>query len=543
MKEWQGLGIFPKTVIGPIYVVPRGPYAVPTGKIKDIPAEIKRFENARQKAKNQLKDLYQQVLTQTDQENAAIFDIHQMMLDDEDYIENIRRLIKNELYNAAFAVEKTGEHFAEIFANMEDEYMKARAADVKDISQRLSRILCGAKEQYTLDKPSIIAAQDLVPSQILMFDEKYILGFATAKGSVNSHAAILARAKGLPAVVGLGKQWLDNCSNNQTAILNGENGTFITEPNEETLQQARQKLTKQQEDFLQLNSLKGTPDETKDGFSIRLYANVGSLAELKEALLADARGVGLFRTEFLYLDRKDYPTEEILFDTFKQAAQMAKDKLIIFRTLDIGADKTAPYFNLPSEENPALGMRAIRLCLTRPKLFKTQLRALLRASAFGNIAIMYPMISCLKELEQAQSILEETKQELLKEKIAFNKDIQTGIMIETPAAALVSEKLAPLVDFFSIGTNDLLQYTCALDRQNSSLIPFTDLHHPALFKLIKLTINNAHSAGKWVGICGEIAADTSLTETFLRMGIDELSVAVPHILRVRRAIQQARINK
>ncbi len=539
MKKWQGLGVFPKIAIGPVYVLSAGASDISTDKISDISAEITRFENARQKAKKQLQDLYQQALKQTGEENAAIFEIHQMMLDDADYLESINDFIQKGKYNAAYAVEKTAEKFAQVFFQMEDDYMKARAADVKDISQRLIRVLCGTKEQCSLDKPSIIVAQDLVPSQILLFDEKYILGFATAKGSVNSHVAILARTKGLPAVVGLGMECLNNCNSNQTVILDGKNGTFITEPDETSLNQAKKILLEQEEESLQLDALKGTPDQTKDGKSVRLYANVGSLAQLQKALNSDARGVGLFRTEFLYLDRQDYPTEEILFETFKQAAQIAKEKLIIFRTLDIGADKTAPYFNLPSEENPALGMRAIRLCLTQPKLFKTQLRALLRASAFGNLAIMYPMISSIKELKQAQNILEETKQELLKEKIAFNKDIQTGIMIETPAAALVSETLAPLVDFFSIGTNDLLQYTCALDRQNSALIPFTDSHHPALLKLIKITVDNAHASGKWVGICGELAADTSLTETFLSMGIDELSVAAPHILRVRRAIQQS----
>lgn len=539
MKKWQGLGVFPKIAIGPVYVLSLRACIIPTDKISDTSAEITRFENARTQAKAQLHALYQQALAQTGEENAAIFEIHQMMLDDADYLESINDFIQKEKYNAAYAVSKTSEKFADLFSQMEDDYMKARAADVQDISNRLIRILCGKEDSLApLQTPSIIIAEDLLPSQILLFDEKYILGFATAKGSVNSHASILARTKGLPAVVGLGMKWLDNCSNKQTVILDGQKGTFITEPDEPSLKQAKKMLLEQEEESLQLAALKGTPDKTKDGREIKLYANVGSLSELKEAFNFDARGIGLFRTEFLYLDHQDYPTEETLFETFKQAVQIAKDKLIIFRTLDIGADKTVPYFNLPSEENPALGMRAIRLCLTNPQLFKTQLRALLRASAFGNIAIMYPMISSLKELEQAQNLLEETKQELIKEKIAFNKDIQTGIMIETPAAALVSEILAPLVDFFSIGTNDLLQYTCALDRQNSALIPFTDLHHPALLKLIKMTVDNAHSVGKWVGICGEIASDISLTETFLSMGIDELSVASPHILRVRRAIQQ-----
>ena len=539
MKKWQGLGVFPKIAIGPVYVLSLRVCIIPTDKIGDTSAEITRFEKARTQAKEQLQALYQQALKQTGEENAAIFEIHQMMLEDADYLQSINDFIKNEKYNAAYAVSKTAEKFADLFSQMEDDYMKARAADVQDISNRLIRILCGKADSFApLQTPSIIVAEDLLPSQILLFDEKYILGFATAKGSVNSHASILARTKGLPAVVGLGMKWLDNCSNNQTVILDGKKGTFITEPDETSLKQTQKMLLEQEQETLQLAALKGTPDKTKDGCEIKLYANVGSLAELKEAFNSDARGIGLFRTEFLYLDRQDYPSEETLFETFKQAAQIAKDKLIIFRTLDIGADKSAPYFNLPSEENPTLGMRAIRLCLTNPQLFKPQLRALLRASAFGNLAIMYPMISSLKELEQAQSILEETKQELIKEKIAFNKDIQTGIMIETPAAALVSETLTPLVDFFSIGTNDLLQYTCALDRQNPALIPFTDLHHPALLKLIKITVDNAHAAGKWVGICGELASDISLTETFLSMGIDELSVAAPHILRVRRAIQQ-----
>ncbi|MBR3632318.1 MAG: phosphoenolpyruvate--protein phosphotransferase [Elusimicrobiaceae bacterium] len=542
MKKWQATGVFPKIVIGPIYCVPDEQFHVPTHKITDTEAEITHFEKARQQAKIQLKELYQQALVQTGEESAAIFDIHQMMLEDADYIESVHTLIAQEKENAAQAVEKTGQRFARIFADMDDEYMKARAADVQDISQRLLRILCHVSQHITLQEPSILLAKDLVPSQLLSVPPNLLLGFATAQGTSNSHASILARTQGLAAVVGVGEEMLRHATNGQTAILDGEHGILILSPDEETLHHARQLLDQQQKTAQALEKLKGTPDQTQDGTLVRLYANVSSLGELQTALQADARGVGLFRTELFYLQSSTYPTEEELFDVYRQAVQLINGKQIIFRTLDIGADKTAPYFQLPNEENPALGLRAIRLCLTRTDLLKTQLRALLRASAFGNMAIMFPMITSLSEVKQTLAILEEVKTQLQQESIPFCKTVPVGIMIETPAAALISEQLAPLVDFFSIGTNDLIQYTCALDRQNPNLLAFTDTHHPAVLKLIEYTARNAHAAGKWVGICGELAADTSLTETFLKMGIEELSVAAAHLLRVRQVIQNTRLS-
>ena len=541
MKTWQATGVFPKLVIGPIYCVAEETCQIPTHKITDTQAEMARFEAARQQAKTQLQALYQQACTQTGAESAAIFDIHQMMLDDADYVEIVHRLILQDKDNAAWAVKQTGDQFARMFAEMEDDYMKARAADVQDISQRLLRILCHVSQHIALQEPSILLAKDLVPSQLLSVPPERLLGFATARGSVNSHASILARTQGLPAVVGAGDDMLLHVTNGQTAILDGESGTLIISPDAETLHQAQLQLAKQQQAAQSLEKLKGTADQTQDGVSVRLYANVSNLTELQAALQADARGVGLFRTELFYLQAATYPTEKELVGLYRQAVQAMQGKPIIFRTLDIGADKTAPYFQLPQEENPALGLRAIRLCLTRTDILKTQLRALLQASAGGNMALMFPMITSVSEVQQALAILEEVKVQLQQEHLPFNPAVPVGIMIETPAAALISDQLAPLVDFFSIGTNDLIQYTCALDRQNPQLLPFTDTHHPAVIKLIEYTAKNAHAAGKWVGICGELAADTSLTETFLKMGIEELSVAAPHVLRVRQAIQKARV--
>lgn len=543
MKQIQGIGVFPQLTVGPVYVFRPDTCIVPDDRVNNPQAELDRFETARQHAKEQLVALYQKARATAGEENAAIFDIHQLMLEDADYLQSVRGLITADNYNAAYAVQQTAEHFAQLFADMDDEYMQARAADVRDISQRLIRILCNATETGTLTQPSVIVAEDLVPSQVLLFDEDKILGFATAQGTTNSHAAILARTKGLAAVVGLGAELLSIVTNGQTVILDGSNGTFTLDPDQTTLDRAEQCLHRQQQNDVALETLKGTPDQTKDGRHIALYANAGSLQDIQDALRADARGIGLFRTEFLYVQRSTYPTEEELFTVYRQAAEQMQGKLIVFRTLDIGSDKTAAYFNLPAEENPALGLRAIRLCLTRPELFKTQLRALLRASAFGKTAILYPMISSVNEVLRAQNILKQLKDELRQNAIAFDEHVQTGIMIETPAAALISDEIAPLVDFFSVGTNDLTQYTCALDRQNTHLTPFIDTHHPAVLKLVELAAKNAHAAGKWIGICGELAADTRLTETFLRMGIDELSVSAPFVLRVRQKIQQLDVSQ
>ncbi|WP_428074510.1 phosphoenolpyruvate--protein phosphotransferase [Candidatus Avelusimicrobium luingense] len=543
MKQLQGLGVFPQLTIGPVYVFRPATCDVTAAHITEPENEYARFDTARRQAQAELHQLYQKTLDKNGEESAAIFDIHQLMLDDADFLQSVRDFIYNDTYNAAYAVEKTGEKFAQLFAQMDDDYMKARAADVQDISHRVVRILCGKTDTPdSLQTPSVIVAEDLTPSQIVLFDEKYILGFVTAKGTANSHAAILAHTKGLAAIVSMGPEVL-SLVNGQTVILDGEHGTLTVDPDTTTLKKAQQQLQAQQKQQAALQALKGTPDQTKDGRSVLLYANVSTAQELHDALQADARGIGLFRTEFLYLKSATYPTEEELFNVYRDVVQHMQGKLVVFRTLDIGADKTAPYFNLPDEENPALGLRAIRLCLTRPELFKPQLRALLRASAFGKTAIMYPMIASVSEVQQAQNILAQVKQELRQARIAFDENIQTGIMIETPAAALISDELAPLVDFFSIGTNDLTQYTCALDRQNQNLSVFTDTHHPAVLKLIALTAKNAHAAGKWVGICGELAADRTLTKTFLQMGIDELSVSAPFILPLRQAIQQTDLRQ
>lgn len=537
MKELHGTGVFGGVVIGPVYFYTPGGCGVSEEKVTDPAPELARFEIARLRAQRQLKELYDSTLLQAGEESAAIFDIHQMMLDDQDYIDCVCGLIEKGHDNAARAVQKTGARFARVFSEMEDEYMQARSADVLDISRRVIQILCGAEgETPGLEVPSIIVAEDLTPSQSMQFEREKVLAFATMKGSACSHTAILSRSKGIPAVVGLGGE-LGPAFHGKTAILDGEKGTLVLEPNAETLALARQKIKQQEQQAQELQALKGTPDRTRDGREIKLFANVGNVEELTDALACDVRGVGLFRTEFLYLQAADYPSEEEQFRLYRQAVEMMNGKKIIFRTLDIGADKNAPYFNLPKEENPALGLRAVRLCLTRPDLFKTQLRALLRASAFGNMSVMYPMITSAEEVRRVQEVLEEVKTALRAEQVPFDEHLETGIMIETPAAALISDELADLVDFFSVGTNDLTQYTCAVDRQNQNLSQFLNPHHLAVLRLIELAAKNAHAAGKWIGICGELAGDLSLTETFLKMGIDELSVSAPKVLPLRQKIQ------
>ncbi len=542
MKELHGIGVFNGVVVGPVYFYAPGRCTVSDEKVTDPEPELARFEIARLRAQRQLKGLYDQALAQAGEESAAIFDIHQMMLDDQDYIDSVRGLIEKGHDNAARAVQKTGARFARMFSEMEDEYMQARSADVLDISRRVIQILCGAEgETPGLEVPSIIVAEDLTPSQSMQFEREKVLAFATAKGSACSHTAILSRTKGIAAVVGLGEE-VCSAWHGKTAILDGKKGLLIVDPDEPTLAAAQEQIKCQEKEAQALEALKGTPDRTIDGREIKLFANVGNVEELKDALARDARGVGLFRTEFLYLQSSDYPSEEEQFRVYRQAAQLMNGRKIIFRTLDIGADKNAPYFDLPKEDNPALGLRAVRLCLVRPDLFKTQLRALLRASAFGNVSIMYPMITSAAEVLQVKKVVEEVKAQLRAEQIPFDEQLETGIMIETPAAALVSDELAPLVDFFSVGTNDLTQYTCALDRQNQSLDRFLDVHHPAVLRLIEMAVQNAHAAGKWIGICGELGGDLELTESFLRMGIDELSVSAPKVLMLRQKIQSLDIK-
>lgn len=543
MRELRGAGVFGGVVIGPVYFYAPGRCTVSEEKTEDPAGEVTRFEIARGRAQAQLKALYEQALAQAGEESAAIFDIHQLMLDDQDYIDSVHGLITRGRDNAARAVQKTGARFARTFAEMDDEYMKARSADVLDVSQRVIDILCGAEgETPGLSVPSIIVAEDLTPSQSMQFERDKVLAFATAKGSSCSHTAILARTKGVPAVVGLGRALTPDL-HGKTAVLDGENGTLTVDPDEKTLAAAQKRLQKQQKDHAALQALKGTPDRTKDGRTVKLYANVGNLEELQDALEQDAAGVGLFRTEFLYLQAADYPTEEEQLAIYRRAAEMCGDRKIIFRTLDIGADKTAPYFDLPAEENPAMGLRAIRLCLSRPGLFQTQLRALLRASAYGNVSVMFPMISSAREVEKALEQLETAKESLRKEGLAFDEKLETGIMVETPAAALIAEELAGLVDFFSVGTNDLAQYACALDRQNQAIQQFSDPHHPAVLRLIEMSARAAHAKGKWIGICGELGADTELTETFLKMGIDELSVSAPKVLPLRGKIQSLDLSR
>ena len=539
MIELKGISVCGEIALAPLFFCEQE-VSLPTEKITDSTAELARLEKTLAQAKEELRALYDKTLEENGQEKASIFEVHKMMLEDPDFCDSIKNFI-NQKENIFQAIQKTSDNFSKIFADMEDPYMQARAADVKDICGRLISILLGKKSGYTLKEPSIILAKDLTPSQVMTFDETKIAGFALQEGSGNSHASILAKANGITTVINLkeiNKEW-----NGKTAILNAQNGTLIIEPNAEQIAQAKKEIEEVKKKQEILEKLKGTKAITKDGKTVKLYANISSADDIDKALKQDAEGIGLFRTEFTYLKTNRYPTEDELFTVYKNTLQKAGGKEIVFRTLDIGADKTAPYFNLPKEENPALGLRAIRLCLTRKDLFKTQLRAILRASAFGNALIMFPMIISVKELDAALMLLEEAKQELKTQNIAFKQDIQKGIMIETPAAALISEDLAPKVDFFSIGTNDLTQYTCALDRQNREILPFLDTHHKAVLKLIEMTANNAHKYGKWVGICGELGSDLTLTETFLKIGIDELSLTPSQILKVKQKVQSLDLSK
>lgn len=500
----------------------------------DVEAELKSFGEARAKAAQELKDLYEKAVKEAGEEYAAVFNIHIMMLDDEAFVAPVYDIIKNQKKSAAFAVRTTGEKLAETFASMDDEYMKARSADVRDIAARVENILTGSAAVFEeSDEPYIIAADDLAPSETVQLDKSKLLGFVTRHGSTNSHTAILARNMNIPALIGtdISEEW-----DGKLAAIDGYKGCIYIEPDDELLQ----KLDKKRIDDLRqrelLLELKNKPNVTIDGTEIELCANIGNISDVEMVLQNDAGGIGLFRSEFIYLNSSDYPTEEEQFAVYKRVAEMMGGKKVIIRTLDIGADKKADYFELPEEDNPALGYRAIRICLTRHDIFKTQLRAILRASAFGNVSVMFPMIISLREVVEAKAVLEECRQELLAEGIGVDVP-EIGIMIETPAAVMVAEQLAEEVDFFSVGTNDLTQYTLAIDRQNPRLDMFYDSHHPAVLKMIELTVSAAHRHNCWVGICGELGADTSLTETFLRMGIDELSVNPGSVLRVRKAVR------
>lgn len=536
MLELSGAGVSGGIAIGELYLLSSEKKQVTRKHIEDVQLEIERLNKARTTAIEQLSELYDKALTQVGEQGALLFEVHQMMLDDEDYRESISHIITTQQVNAEYAVAVTADNFAKMFSEMDDPYMQGRAADVKDISGRLINILSGERNGgLDLDHPVIIFADDLSPSQTIQLDKEKILAFVTRGGSSSSHTAILARTMGIPAIIGLGETLPDSADGKQAAV-DGLTGQVFIEPDDETLTIIRDKLLKAKERRELLAQFKGKPAVTKDGRQILTYANIGSLSDLGLALANDAEGIGLFRSEFLYLENNDYPTEEQQFSAYKTVVETMGGKRVIFRTLDIGADKQADYFNLAKEENPAMGLRAIRICLTRPEIFKTQLRALYRASAFGKTAIMFPMIISMDEVKQIKKIVNEVKDELNKENIRFEENLELGVMIETPAAALISGELAKEVDFFSIGTNDLSQYTLALDRQGEHLDRFFNPRHPAVMELIRMTIASAHANGIWAGICGELAADLTLTEEFVKMGVDELSVAPPAVLLLREKI-------
>ncbi len=535
MERYTGKSVLKGIAIGRIYWYRKQQYQVVRTEVSDKEAEKKRFADAVETAKQQLAALYEETLTRVGEDHAMIFDIHKMMLEDDDYLDAVNEVLEEGL-NAEYAVERAQNQFAEMFASMDDEYMKARASDIKDISQRVIRILAGVPEDGILaDEPVIVAADDLTPSETVKMDKNKILAFVTVRGSSNSHTAILARSMNLPALVNTGMEAGEEL-NGKIGVVDGFQGEFLVEPEQELLDEMIHRKNQWVADLEALEQLKGKDNVTSDGRRIDIFANIGKVDDADGALAADAGGIGLFRSEFLYLGRENFPTEEEQFLSYKAVLEKMGDKKVIIRTLDIGADKKVDYFALEEEENPALGYRAIRICLDRPEIFITQLRALFRASAYGNEAIMFPMVVSVAEVRRIKEIVNQVKEELLTEGYPM-KDVELGIMIETPAAALISDELAREVDFFSIGTNDLTQYTLAVDRQNQKLESICDTHHPAILKLIELTVKNAHKEGIWAGICGELAADTELTETFLAMGVDELSVSASSVLKVRKAVR------
>lgn len=539
MEKLTGKSILKGIAIGKILFYQKGEQSVKRVKIEDTQAEIKRYESAREKAVLQLKELYKKAVKEVGEVNAAVFDVHAMMVEDGDYVDSIVNIIETQQVNAEYAVAVTGDNFSKMFAEMDDDYFKARAADVKDISERIVNILSGNENNSgALEEPVIIVADDLAPSETVQMDKEKLLAFVTEHGSSNSHTAILAKTMNIPALIGVSikQEW-----NGKLAIVDGYTGTLYVEPDEAILDTLKKK---QEEDIKArelLQDLKGKEDVTLDGRKIKLYANIGGVKDVASVLANDAAGIGLFRSEFLYLEADDYPSEESQFMAYKTVAENMAGKKVIVRTLDIGADKQADYFKLDHEDNPAMGYRAIRICLGRTDIFKTQLRALLRASAFGNIAIMFPMIISVNEVKQIKEIVESVKKELDGQGIPYG-ETELGIMIETPAAVMISDLLAPEVDFFSIGTNDLTQYTLAIDRQNMKLDNIYDDHHPAILRMIQMTIENGHKHGCWVGICGELGADPELTKTFVEMGIDELSVSPTFILPTRKNIREIKLN-
>ncbi len=542
MQYFQGKSVYKGIVMGPVAVLKKNDYQVKRARIEDPEAEVKRVKEAVEVSKKQLGRLYDKAVREVGEASAAIFEVHQMMLEDEDYLESMENMIRTELVNAEYAVAATGDNFAEMFAAMDDEYMKARSADVKDISERLVRNLSGEGDNdLSSMEPSIIVADDLSPSETVQMDKEKILAFVTVHGSTNSHTAILARMMNIPALIGVPMD-LNGLKTGMTAVVDGFSGQVIFEPEEDVQKETEKRMQEEAEKQKLLEELKGKENVTPDGRKINIYANIGSVGDLGYVMENDAGGIGLFRSEFLYLGRNDFPTEEEQFQAYKQAVQTMAGKKVIIRTLDIGADKQVDYFNLGKEENPALGYRAIRICLKQPEIFKAQLRALFRAAVYGNLSVMYPMITSTEEVEKIYAIVAEVEEELKKQEVQY-KIPEQGIMIETPAAVMISDRLAEMVDFFSIGTNDLTQYTLAIDRQNEQLDDFYNPHHEAVLRMIRMVVENAHKCGKWAGICGELGADLTLTEQFVRMGVDELSVAPSMILKLRKIVREMKAEE
>lgn len=537
MLKLSGKSVYKGIVMGPVVVFKNSDHQVKRKKIENAELEIERVETALEAAKEQLQKLYDKAVKEVGEASAAIFEVHQMMLEDEDYLDSIHNSIRTEMINAEYAVAVTGDNFSAMFANMDDDYMKARAADIKDISNRLVQNLEG-KDGLDLStmEAAIIVADDLSPSETVQMDKDKILAFVTVHGSTNSHTAILARMMNIPALIGVPVN-LEEIQSGMEAVVDGFTGEVIFDPSVDLFSQTKIRIQEEKEKLELLNTLKGKENVTLGGKKINIYANIGSVGDVGYVLENDAGGIGLFRSEFLYLGKSDFPTEEEQFRAYRQVVQMMAGKKVIIRTLDIGADKQVEYFNLGKEDNPALGYRAIRICLKQPDIFKTQLRALFRAAVYGNLSIMYPMITSTEEVRQIYEIVDEVKEELEKEQIPYKLPEQ-GIMIETPAAVMISDELAEIVDFFSIGTNDLTQYTLAIDRQNEKLDDFYNPHHKAILKMIQMVVDNAHKYGKWAGICGELGADPELTKKFIRMGVDELSVAPSMILKLRKQIRE-----
>ena len=542
MQYFQGKSVYKGIVMGPVAVLKKNDYQVKRARIEDPEAEVKRVKEAVEVSKKQLGRLYDKAVREVGEASAAIFEVHQMMLEDEDYLESMENMIRTELVNAEYAAAATGDNFAEMFAAMDDEYMKARSADVKDISERLVRNLSGEGDNdLSSMEPSVIVADDLSPSETVQMDKEKILAFVTVHGSTNSHTAILARMMNIPALIGVPMD-LNSLKTGMTAVVDGFSGQVIFEPEEDVRKETEKRMQEEAEKQKLLEELKGKENITTDGRKINIYANIGSVGDLGYVMENDAGGIGLFRSEFLYLGRNDFPTEEEQFQAYKQAVQTMAGKKVIIRTLDIGADKQVEYFNLGKEENPALGYRAIRICLKQPEIFKAQLRALFRAAVYGNLSVMYPMITSTEEVEKIYAIVAEVEEELKAQEVQY-KIPEQGIMIETPAAVMISDRLAEMVDFFSIGTNDLTQYTLAIDRQNEQLDDFYNPHHEAVLRMIRMVVENAHKCGKWAGICGELGADLTLTEQFVRMGVDELSVAPSMILKLRKIVREMKAEE